>query len=219
MKLCSYIVRSDAGLAPNPFWGHCSLAVCTPNHQGSRLSVGDWIAGFLSKARGYRFLYAMEISEILDLDAYYWDKRFEEKKPDLRGSWKERCGDNFYSRGPDGEWIQHRNRFHLSENLKKQDTKYARAFLARRYWYRGRKAEAVPGQYAPLIGGRGARVNHDPQLVSGFCAWVARQFETGVADVPNDNPDMQGYRDRDAPPTPLIVRIVQPAVRPLIDKK
>jgi hypothetical protein len=34
-KLRSYIVRVDTGLAPNPFWGFCTLALCTPNHQGS----------------------------------------------------------------------------------------------------------------------------------------------------------------------------------------
>ena len=192
MKLCSYIVREDTGLAPNPFWGACTLAVCTPNHQGSRLHVGDWIAGFLTKRRGYRFLYAMEISEILGLDEYYRDPRFSAKKPDLRGNWKARCGDNFYSRGSDGAWIQHRNRFHLDERLKRQDTKYARVFIGQRFWYRGRLASVAPDKYAPLIGGRGARVNHDLDLVSDFCSWVAREFETGVADAPNDNPDMQG---------------------------
>ena len=99
MRLRSYIVRHDKGLAPNPFWDWCTLAVCTPNHQGSRLDVGDWIAGFLEKKRGYKFLYAMEISEILGLDEYFRDPRFSAKKPNLRGSWTKRCGDNFYSGG------------------------------------------------------------------------------------------------------------------------
>jgi hypothetical protein len=66
------------------------LAVCTPNHQGIRLEVGDWIAGFLAKHRSYRFLYAMEVSEIFGLDDYHRDKRFAEKKPNLRCTWKER---------------------------------------------------------------------------------------------------------------------------------
>lgn len=191
MKLCSYIVREDTGLAPNPYWGHCTLAVCTPNHQGSRLSVGDWIAGFLPKHRGYKFLYAMVISEILGLDDYFKDVRFLDKKPNLRGTWQERCGDNFYSLGSDGQWIQHRNRFHLDEGLTKQDTRYARVFIGERFWYRGRSADVAPGHFSPLIGGRGARVNHDPRLVSDFCKWVSDSFTPRVADVPNDNPDMQ----------------------------
>ena len=193
-KLCSYIVREDTGLAPNPFWGVCTLAVCTPNHQGSRLSVGNWIAGFLSKKRGHRFLYAMEISEILGLDEYYDDDRYASKKPDLRGSWQERCGDNFYRRSTDGGWIQHRNRFHLTDGYKVQDTRHARVFIGKRFWYRGKAAVAAPSKFLPLIGGRGARVNHPPALAHQFVAWVSSEFQPGVADVPNDNPDLTAVK-------------------------
>lgn len=190
MKLCSYVVREDTGLAPNPFWGVCTLAVCTPNHQGTRLTPGNWIAGFLTKSRGHKFLYAMEVSEILDLDDYFTDERFAAKKPDLRGSWQQRCGDNFYSRNSDGTWIQHRNRFHLDERLKEQDTRHARVFIGERFWYRGRSAEPAPARLAPLAGGRGARVNHDPTLVAEFCNWVSTSFRMGVGDLRNDNPDL-----------------------------
>jgi hypothetical protein len=158
--------------------------------QGSRLDVGNWIAGFLEKNRGHKFLYAMEISKIVGLDEYFRDPRFAAKKPNLHGSWKERCGDNFYSRSVDGTWFQHPTRFHLDERVKKQDTKHARVFISERFWYRGRSAAATPERYASLIGGRGARVHHDPALVAEFCAWVAREFQPGVYDLPNDNPDM-----------------------------
>ena len=30
----------DTGFAPNPFWGYCTLAVCTPNHMGVQTSEG-----------------------------------------------------------------------------------------------------------------------------------------------------------------------------------
>ena len=56
----------------------------------------------------------MEVEDVLDLDDYSKDPRFQNKKPDLHaGDWKKRCGDNFYSRAADGSWIQHRNRFHI----------------------------------------------------------------------------------------------------------
>ena len=189
-RLCTYIVQEDTGLAPNPYWGYCTLAVCTPNHQGTRLKTGDYIMGFLNKARGYRLVYSMEISEILNLDDYYRDARFEQKKPNLRGDWKDRCGDNFYSKSSDGAWIQHRNRFHLDARLKEQDTRYARAFVAKRFWYRGRAAEAVPKEFSALVGGRGARVNHDMDLAHQLVEWVAASYAEGVADLPNDNPDL-----------------------------
>lgn len=192
-RLCTYLVRDDTGLAPNPFWGWCTLAVCTPNHQGARVNPGDWIAGFLTKARGHRFLYAMEVAEAFDLDAYFHDPRFQSKKPDLRGNWTQRCGDNFYSRDSAGQWTQHRNRFHLTRALKVQDTQHPRSFVAERFWYLGRSAVSPPSEFALLIGARGIRINHDPTLVDRFRNWVSATFQPGVADVPNDNPDMVEY--------------------------
>lgn len=191
-RLCTYIVRIDAGFAPNPFLGACTLSVCTPNHQGIRLTNGDWIAGFLAKERGHKFLYAMEISEILGLDDYFRDQRFALKKPNLHGSWQERCGDNFYSQKANGDWIQHRNRFHAAKDMIK-DIRYARVFISKRFWYLGKSAVRIPSQFAPMVGGRGARVNHNPQLVSEFCAWVSQSFEAGVHHIPNDNPDMEKH--------------------------
>src|SRR5208283_2747822 len=102
----TYIVATDKGLAPNPFWNYCTLALCTPNHMGVRLKVGDWIAGFLSKERENKLLYAMEVQEILNFDDYYRDSRFSKKIPNLQGTWKHRCGDNIYSKNKSGLWKQ-----------------------------------------------------------------------------------------------------------------
>lgn len=40
MKLFSYIVTHDAGFAPNPFWGYCTLACCKPAIRRTA-NVGD----------------------------------------------------------------------------------------------------------------------------------------------------------------------------------
>lgn len=176
--MCTYIVREDTGLAPNPFWGWCTVAVCTPNHQGARLASGDWLAGFLTKSRDYRFLYAMEIADVLDLDRYYHDPRFELKRPNLRGNWMQRCGDNFYSRGENREWIQHRNRFHLSPELKAQDTRHAKVYVGSRFFYLGRAAIRPPDEFVPLAGGRGIRVNHDPELAALSGSGSASHFRS-----------------------------------------
>jgi hypothetical protein len=133
----------------------------------------------------------MEVEEILGLNDYFNDRRFQSKKPNLRGDWKDRCGDNFYSRAHDGSWVQHRNRYHLDERAKQQDTRFARVFVARRFWYRGKLAECTRIEFAPLFGGRNARVNHDPALSRTFIEWVTQSFEPGVAGAPNDNPDIQ----------------------------
>lgn len=46
MSYFSYVVEHDYGLAPNPFGGYCSLAVCKPGIRGNEnLKIGDWIIG------------------------------------------------------------------------------------------------------------------------------------------------------------------------------
>jgi hypothetical protein len=188
-RLCTYLLTEDTGLAPNPYWGYCTLAVCTPNRQGVRLSRGDWIAGFLTKDRGYRLVYAMEVDERVHLAAYFHDPRFEQKKPNLRGDWKKRCGDNFYSQEEDGTWKQHRNRFHIGDAYRRKDTRRPHAFVGKRFWYFGRDASPPPERFLRLIGGRGVRLNHDEHLAAAFQAWVTAQ-PTGIYAAPNDNPDL-----------------------------
>lgn len=80
-KLYTYVMQHDAGLAPNPFWGFCTLAVCTPNHQGSRTQRGDWIVGVSDKRRGYKLIHVMEVDERVHMNDYFRDERFAAKKP------------------------------------------------------------------------------------------------------------------------------------------
>jgi hypothetical protein len=44
-RYCFYRMTNDAGSAPNPFYGICTLAICTPNHQRAQLSEGNVIVG------------------------------------------------------------------------------------------------------------------------------------------------------------------------------
>jgi hypothetical protein len=182
------VITNDTGLAPNPYWGTCTLAVCTPNHQGIRLQPGDWIAGFLNKARNYRIVYAMQVDERIHLNDYFYDPRFEAKKPDLKGSWMQRCGDNFYSQSGAGVWMQHRNRFHIGEGYLKKDTRRPYAFVGKRFCYFGAKGTPPAERFLSLVGGRGVR-RHDNGLAREFLAWVADQ-QVGIHADPNDNPDL-----------------------------
>jgi hypothetical protein len=191
--LCTYVLTSDTGLAPNPYWGWCTLAVCTPNRQGAKLTQGDWIAGFSGGGDGNRLIYAMEVTERIDMDSYFHDPRFAAKKPNLRGTWQERCGDNFHSKNPDGTWQQHKNRFHDAGYLPK-DTRRPHIFAAQRFWYFGSAKIAVPEKFHALIGTRGIRVNHDPSDVQAFLAWLASTQKPGIRALPMHNPDMNTAR-------------------------
>lgn len=85
MRFCSYVVVHDGGFAPNPFAGYCTLAACTPNHQGLRLKKGDWLLGHGSAETGNRLIYAMQVADVLDFDDYFHARQFAAKKPQHGG--------------------------------------------------------------------------------------------------------------------------------------
>ena len=184
--LYTYVMTHDSGLAPNPFGGFCTLAVCTPNHQGSKAGPGDWIAGVSRKSRGHELIYAMEVAERLHMNAHFKDPRFEEKKPVLAGGPEQRCGDNIYGQDEVGRWFQLDNPYHVGEADLRKDTRKPWVFAATEFWYLGREAVSVPQEYRVLFGGRGARVTHPPELVAAFKAWVRSTLPKGRYGRPRD---------------------------------
>ena len=94
-----YVVVRDFGFAPNPFHGYCSLATCKPGIR-KVAQIGDWVMGVGGgrlQATG-RCIYLMKVSEILNFDKYWSDKRFRVKKPVRNGSPVMMVGDNIYHR-------------------------------------------------------------------------------------------------------------------------
>ena len=122
-KYLFYKMTHDSGFAPNPFWGYLTLATCTPNHSeiAKNLKIGDWIIGVEGKElahkrrrAGYKpyieqsLIYIAKVNEILTLDEYFRDERFEAKKPCVKsGDYKERRGDNiYYIDGGKWKWLR-----------------------------------------------------------------------------------------------------------------
>ena len=93
-RIHSYVVRYDSGFAPNPFYGHCTLVTCKPGIRRSA-EVGDWVIGSGSNARGVgrggHLVYGMRVTEVMTLDEYALNPRFESKKPFRNGSRKQSC--------------------------------------------------------------------------------------------------------------------------------
>jgi hypothetical protein len=190
MRLYSYIVKWDSGLAPNPFWGYCTLAVCTPNHMGIRAQNGDWIIGTTTVARGSKLVYAMQVSEVLHFDKYYNDPRFEKKKPVKAGTWRQRCGDNLYY-CIDGKWEQHPSCFHNDQKTVCKDLKYPFVFIAEpeRFYYFGSNTIEIPAKYQDLVLKRqGCKWRHDCEMMKGFLKWLKENFDHGIHGEPCDNP-------------------------------
>jgi hypothetical protein len=187
MKLYSYILTHDYGLAPNPFWGYCTLAICTPNRMGVRAQEGDWFMGVTSKSKGNCLLYVMEVSEVLSFDDYYRDSRFEKKKPSS-SSWKEQCGDNIYYTDSTGVWQRHiPHFFHKGEAFLKKDTRHPRVFIAERFYYFGEKAIKLPKVHEDLILARqGCKHRHSPETVRSFLNWLIDNYQLGINALPRD---------------------------------
>jgi len=159
---------------------------------GIKAQKGDWIIGTSPVSRGNKLVYAMEISESLPFETYYADVRFEKKKPNVKGSWREKCGDNMYYRDQQGQWVQHRTFLHLSVEDKRKDLKYPVVFLAEHFYYFGDKAVTIPIEFQELaLKRQGCKGNHDPEVVEKFLNWLKKNFSSGVLGNPIDNDEAQ----------------------------
>jgi hypothetical protein len=196
MRLCSYVVKFDTGFAPNPLWGFCTLAACTPNHTRHKLKLeaGDWLLGHSALTEtGRMLIYAMRISETLDLDKYFRDKRFEGKKARSKG-WRERCGDNIYYRddngvysGGDGsKWMQATAFFHAARNEIEKDLKHHFVFISEHFFYFGENAPALPPQFRSLEWPRQGVKCHAGEIAEQFVQWLEENHEPGVHGDPRD---------------------------------
>jgi len=179
MRLCSYVVKNDKGLAPNPFWGYCTLAICTPNHMGIRSEPGDWFLGTTTADRGHKLVYAMEVSERLMFDDYFKDPRFDKKKPVVEGTWRQRCGDNMYFKDSAGNWKRHPSLFHKDEEDIEKDLKNPYAYVSKHFYYFGNNASELPIEFHSLIWKKqGCKCDHDPHIVKSFIRWLNIKYNT-----------------------------------------
>lgn len=109
MHCFRYKLDHDYGLAPNPFGGIMTLAVCKGDiRKNQNLAVGDWIIGTGSKKMNMlnRLIYAMRVEGVMTFDEYWNDPKFAFKKPDLNGSLARMYGDNIYHTSTDGQVVQ-----------------------------------------------------------------------------------------------------------------
>jgi putative DNA base modification enzyme with NMAD domain len=207
VKVCTYVMTSDTGLAPNPFYGYCTLALCTPNHRGARLNAGDWIAGFYTRTEEGGLVYAMRICEVMRFDEYYRDKRFAKKQPSLSGPWKRRVGDAMYFLNESEEWERSPEATHhtSSRDLEK-DTKHPLVFIAKEFYYFGcnRKEVRLPRPASAIErywlcrkrcqGTKYFREEQHPREVSAFVAWLQLEGRKITTSLPCDAPRVDTAR-------------------------
>jgi len=198
LKIYSYVVDHDLGLAPNPFNGYCTLAVCKGSiRRSSNLNVGDWIIGTgsraLEKVTGkkyiHKLIYAMQLEEIMPLENYWNDERFSIKKPMLNGSLVAMYGDNFYHKNANGEWIQENSAHSFADGRPnpahiEKDTRGVNVLISRNFYYFGDSAPLIPQEIMDVCHeGVGQKIV-DEDLNAEFLSWLTKNYVPGIYGDP-----------------------------------
>lgn len=196
MRLYSYVVRYDIGFAPNPFDGWCTLATCKSKIRKSA-AIGDWVVGTGSTGRRLsgRLVYGMRVDERLTFDEYWKDRRFQQRKPQLRGSKKRQYGDNIYHRDANGSFIQADSRHSREDGtpdpkLFADDTGCDTVLISSHFTYWGRDAVEIPSRFREWQGEidicakRHYKTNVFPaDMLDALVDWI-QSLETGYCGIP-----------------------------------
>ena len=191
MELFSYVVARDYGFAPNPFCNTCTLATCKSQIR-SKAQVGDWVIGTGAKKKfnlqGH-LIYAMKVSEKMDFNGYWNDKRFFLKRPHMNGSRKQAFGDNIYHM-ENNIWRQadsHHSNMDGTINYHNlnRDTKHPQVLISNEFYYFGVNHIKIPDSLVEICkSGQGHKRNHDPRLVKRFIQWLEKRFSPGLIGLP-----------------------------------
>ncbi len=193
--LFSYVVRTDGGSAPNPFWGVCTLVICKPQIRRAA-GVGDWIAGTgssqspLGNLQG-KLVYAMRVTDKVPMHEYdaLAREHWPGKVPYPRSSDpRRRVGDAVYDFGEDPPGVRP-GAVHTCEH-RDRDLSGEYALLSEHFFYFGDRAIDLPEHLLGIVkrGPAHRSRGNDPYL-SSFLGWLH-----GLGLTPNgvhgDPPEM-----------------------------
>jgi hypothetical protein len=179
MKLYSYTLRYDAGAAPNPFWGICTLVICKPAIRRTA-EVGDWIVGLGSAKSPIgdisdHVVYAMKVTSKMTLEEYdQFCKTFvAKKKPDWRNrDYRMRMGDCIYNYVAGSTNPKMRTGVHIEENMEK-DLSGLYALVSKQYYYFGDKPIKLPDNLRPIMHAtQGHKSDTNQEYVENFVNWI-----------------------------------------------
>lgn len=193
MHLFSYRVEHDFGLAPNPFGGTISFAVCRGDIRSNKfMQIGDWLVGTGSVSRKNvgRLIYAMKVEEIISFDEYWNDPRFQYKKPYLKGTLVQMYGDNFYHT-VDERMVQepsaHSNP-DLEQRIKlyNKDVRGKRVLLSKTFYYFGDNCPLIPAELQTICSsGRAYKYKQiTEEQINSFVSWLESNYTVGIHGDP-----------------------------------
>lgn len=175
-----YVVRYDSGVAPRPFDGYCTLAICKPQIR-ARARKGDWVVGFRTRAPG-EVIYAMLVEEVLTFAQYWADPRFRNRRPDATGT-----PDNIYRPARSETLEQVPNPVH-DETATATDIGGRNVLVSRQFWYFGSNSPPISTELIHLVhAGRGHAVhkNRRPRDIDQLNAWLSA-WQIGIHGSPVD---------------------------------
>jgi hypothetical protein len=199
MKIYSYLLDHDLGLAPNPTGKFCTLAVCKPEIRKSKnLALGDWVIGTGSKALEEatgkkltnRLIYAMKITDKIALESYWNDSRFQYKKPIMNGTLVTMFGDNFYHKGENGTWIQEDSAHSnidgsTNNNHLETDTGGENVLISEHFYYFGDNAPLIPQELIKICHTtQGQKIVTPDELALDCIKWISSNFRRGIQGSP-----------------------------------
>ena len=188
--LFSYVVRTDYGSAPNPFWGVCTLVICKPKIRRAT-QVGDWIVGTgtanspIGDIRGM-MIYAMQVTDKMAMREYEeWAREHRPEKVPNRGSSdpRRRVGDAIYDFTKDPP--RTRSSAH-DDSHRDHDLSGKYALLSERFYYFGDYPIALPEHLQGLVKrGPGHRGPENAPFVEPFVGWLT-ELQVGPKSLHGD---------------------------------
>ncbi len=175
--LFSYVVVHDAGSAPNPYWGVCTLVLCKPTIRRTA-RLGDWIVGTGSAQSEVddiqgKVIYAMQVTDKMTMPEYdAWVQEYRtEKIPDPRNHDPRRwVGDAIYDFSEDPS--KKRPGPHGDSN-RETDLGGEFALLSEHFYYFGDQARRLPEHLQGLVLRRqGHRSRKNAPYVEPFLEWL-----------------------------------------------
>lgn len=171
MRLFSYTVPFDAGSAPNPYWGTCTLTICKPVIR--RIAEkGDWVVGLKENS----VVYAMRITDKMTLAEYdaFCLKSLKGKIPIWSSrDFRRKVGDCIYDYS-DGAGPRLRRSVHDEGNIS-TDLGGKYSLLSDDFYYFGKEAVPLPDQLLPIVHKRGHKSNANAPYVDAFISWIRMQ--------------------------------------------
>ncbi|MDQ6761548.1 MAG: hypothetical protein M3015_02845, partial [Bacteroidota bacterium] len=195
MRLFSYIVAHDYGLAPNPYWGKLTLTVCKPAIRRTA-EKGDWIIGTGSKNvidqnrnkkdHSGRLVFAMRVDKVVTMEEY--DEYCKTTKSEMKyklphnnlfnTDWRHKVGDDIYDYSNCVNKIPGLRKVIHEEEDKPTDLSGLNALISKHFYYFGNSTKEIPikNVIAILKSEQGhlvlnEEIDTDKEIISDFLFW------------------------------------------------